>query len=68
MAMAQSTIADARLVIEALGPKLKERFISDFVRGSPRGIRGDVQSDGGGEEVRGGGDAVMPSFEKDGSG
>ena len=30
--MVQKTLADACLVIEALGPKSKERFISDFIR------------------------------------
>jgi len=31
-AMVQKTLADACLVIEALGPKSKERFISDFIK------------------------------------
>ena len=31
--MVQKTLADACLVIEALGPKSKERFISDFIKG-----------------------------------
>ena len=30
--MVQKTLADACLVIEALGPKSKERFISDFIK------------------------------------
>ena len=64
--MVRSTLADACLVVEALGPKSKERFVSDFVKDhlseyeelyNPMGV---TKKSGGGGGGGGGG-----SFKKD---
>jgi hypothetical protein len=34
--MVQRTLADAYLVVETFGPKLRERFIADFVKDHQR--------------------------------
>ena len=74
--MVQTTLADACLVIEALGPKSQERFITDFVKDhlreydelyNPMGVtttkkkKNNMDGNGGGGSSSG----PTPSFKKD---